>query len=49
MEPAPGLDRDHQLTLKDIPSIVKWHNERYKWCGRCTTVCPYSIWEIVTA
>jgi glutamate synthase (NADPH/NADH) large chain len=34
------LDHDHQLTLRDLPYIIRWHDDRCKRCGRCTAVCP---------
>jgi glutamate synthase (NADPH/NADH) large chain len=49
MESASGLDHDHQLTVKDLPYIVKWHDGKCKRCGRCTAVCPvYAIEANVT-
>lgn len=29
-----------QLTPKDLPYLVRWHEERCTGCGRCTAVCP---------
>ena len=40
MEPATRLDHNNELTLKDLPFIVRWREDRCKRCGRCTAVCP---------
>lgn len=40
MEPAAALDHNHQLSLKELPYIVRWRDDRCKRCGRCTAVCP---------
>ncbi len=33
-------DVNHKLTLKDLPYIVEWRDDRCKRCGQCTAVCP---------
>ncbi len=40
MEPASRLDHNHELSVKDLPYIVRWRDDRCKRCGRCTAVCP---------
>ena len=40
MEPASRLDKNHQLSLKELPYIVQWREDRCTRCGRCTAVCP---------
>ncbi|MBF0566308.1 MAG: 4Fe-4S binding protein [Nitrospirae bacterium] len=40
MEPATRLDHNHELTLKELPYLVRWRDDRCKRCGRCTAVCP---------
>ncbi len=40
MEPATKLDRNHQLSLKEMPYIIRWRDDRCTRCGRCTAVCP---------
>lgn len=42
MEPASGslLDHNHQLSLRELPYIIRWRDDRCKRCGRCTAVCP---------
>ena len=40
MESALRLDHNHELTVRDLPYIVKWRDDRCKRCGRCTAVCP---------
>lgn len=40
MEPASALDHNHQLSLKELPYIIRWRDDRCKRCGRCTAVCP---------
>lgn len=32
--------RSHELTLKDLPYIIKWDENRCTRCGRCLAVCP---------
>ncbi|MBF0319721.1 MAG: 4Fe-4S dicluster domain-containing protein [Nitrospirae bacterium] len=50
MEPAPRLDNNHELTLKEFPYVIKWRDDRCKRCGRCTAVCPmFSIAPTVIA
>ena len=40
MESASRLDKNHQLSLKELPYIVQWREDRCTRCGRCTAVCP---------
>ncbi len=40
MEPASGLDHNHQLSLRELPYIIRWRDDRCKRCGQCTAVCP---------
>lgn len=45
MEPAGLLDRNHQLSLKEFPYIIRWRDDRCKRCGNCTAVCPVKAIE----
>jgi glutamate synthase (NADPH/NADH) large chain len=45
MEPATKLDKNHQLSLKEFPYIVRWKDHRCTRCGRCTAVCPVKAIE----
>jgi glutamate synthase (NADPH/NADH) large chain len=45
MEPASKLDHNHQLSLKELPYIIRWRDDRCKRCGRCTAVCPVKAIE----
>ena len=45
MESAVRLDHNHELTVKDLPYIVVWREDKCKRCGRCTAVCPMSAIE----
>jgi glutamate synthase (NADPH/NADH) large chain len=45
MEPATKLDHNHQLSLKELPYIVRWKDHRCTHCGRCTAVCPVKAIE----
>ena len=40
MEPATRLDQNHQLSIKELPYIIQWREDRCTRCGRCTAVCP---------
>ena len=40
MEPATRLDHNHKLSLKELPYIIRWRDDRCKRCGSCTAVCP---------
>ena len=40
MEPASRLDNNHKLSLRELPYIIRWRDDRCKRCGRCTAVCP---------
>ena len=40
MEPAARLDVNHLLSVKEMPYIIRWRDDRCKRCGRCTAVCP---------
>jgi glutamate synthase (NADPH/NADH) large chain len=42
VESATGLkvDFNHKITIKELPYIVKWREDRCKRCGQCTAVCP---------
>ena len=42
---AESTDHNHELTLKEFPYIVRWHDDRCKRCGRCTAVCPVKAIE----
>jgi len=45
MEPATKLDHNHQLSLNDLPYIVRWRDDRCTRCGQCTAVCPIKAIE----
>jgi glutamate synthase (NADPH/NADH) large chain len=45
MEPATTLDHNHQLSLNDLPYIVRWRDDRCTRCGQCTAVCPIKAIE----
>lgn len=45
MEPATKLDHNHQLSLKDLPFIIRWRDDRCTRCGQCTAVCPIKAIE----
>lgn len=45
MQPASGLDHNHQLSLREFPYIVRWRDDRCKRCGKCTAVCPVKAIE----
>jgi glutamate synthase (NADPH/NADH) large chain len=45
MEPASKLDHNHQLSLRELPYIVRWRDDRCKRCGSCTAVCPVKAIE----
>ncbi len=45
MEPASQLDHNHQLSLRELPYIIRWRDDRCKRCGRCTAVCPVKAIE----
>jgi glutamate synthase (NADPH/NADH) large chain len=45
MEPATKLDHNHQLSLKELPYIIRWRDDRCTRCGRCTAVCPIKAIE----
>lgn len=45
MEPASRLDNNHKLSIKELPYIVRWRDDRCKRCGRCTAVCPVKAIE----
>lgn len=45
MEPAARLDNNHKLSVKEMPYIVRWRDDRCKRCGRCTAVCPVKAIE----
>lgn len=31
---------NHTLTLRDMPYVIHWRDDRCKRCGNCTAVCP---------
>ncbi len=45
MEPAERLDQNHEITLKELPYIIRWREDRCTRCGRCTAVCPVNAIE----
>jgi glutamate synthase (NADPH) large chain len=45
MEPAARLDKNHQLSVKELPYIIRWSSDRCKRCGSCTAVCPVKAIE----
>jgi glutamate synthase (NADPH/NADH) large chain len=45
MEPAGTLDHNHELSLKELPYIIRWRDDRCKRCGQCTAVCPVKAIE----
>ena len=45
MEPAERLDNNHELTLQDLPYIIRWREDRCTRCGQCTAVCPVKAIE----
>ena len=45
MEPAARLDQNHHLSLKELPYIIQWREDRCTRCGRCTAVCPMKAIE----
>jgi len=45
MEPAATLDHNHQLSMNDLPYIVRWRDDRCTRCGQCTAVCPIKAIE----
>jgi glutamate synthase (NADPH/NADH) large chain len=45
MEPASTLDHNHQLSLKELPYIIRWRDDRCTRCGQCTAVCPIKAIE----
>jgi glutamate synthase (NADPH/NADH) large chain len=45
MEPATKLDHNHQLSIKELPYIIRWRDDRCTRCGQCTAVCPVKAIE----
>jgi glutamate synthase (NADPH/NADH) large chain len=45
MESAGRLDVNHQLSVNELPYIVRWHDPLCTRCGRCTSVCPVKAIE----
>ena len=45
MEPATRLDNNHKLSIREMPYIVRWRDDRCKRCGRCTSACPVKAIE----
>src|SRR4030065_963569 len=42
---VPGLDHNHQMSLREFPYIIRWRDDRCKRCGNCTAVCPVKAIE----
>jgi glutamate synthase (NADPH/NADH) large chain len=40
MEPKIRPDHNHQLSLKELPYIIRWDPSKCTRCGKCTAVCP---------
>ena len=45
MESATGLNQSNKLTLKELPYIIEWREDRCTRCGNCTAVCPVKAIE----
>jgi len=45
MESAAQLDCNYDLSLQDLPYIIRWREDRCTRCGRCTAVCPVKAIE----
>ncbi len=45
MESTARVDKNHELTLKDFPYIIRWREDRCTRCGKCTAVCPVKAIE----
>jgi len=45
MESAARLDSNHKLSIREMPYIIRWREDRCKRCGRCTAVCPVKAIE----
>ncbi|MBI5049809.1 MAG: 4Fe-4S binding protein [Nitrospirae bacterium] len=45
MEPATRIDHNHKLTLRELPYIILWREDRCTRCGKCTAVCPVKAVE----
>jgi len=45
MEPATKLDHNHHLSLKELPYIIRWRDDRCTRCGQCIAVCPVKAIE----
>ena len=45
MESATGINESNKLTLKDLPFIVEWRENRCTRCGNCTAICPMKAIE----
>ncbi len=40
MESKIRQDYNHQISLKELPYIIKWDPAKCTRCGKCTAVCP---------
>jgi glutamate synthase (NADPH) large chain len=45
LESAARLDKNHKLSVRELPYIVRWRDDRCKRCGSCTAVCPVKAIE----
>lgn len=45
MGPVTGQSQSHEITVKELPYIVRWREDRCTRCGKCTAVCPVKAIE----